>query len=309
MTQKGFDLKNINLIRDLNSGQINFEEYLIRRRLSRNDNLGELNYIVNDNHYMLNEYLSNISIGLRCRVMKGLFNLTNRDVDNFIDFRKSSIGYFISENMSLNKDSEIVTQRNTSLELIYDLAIVYDLPFRYLANSYTKYEMIYSFAEYNTPKIKVKKLHNLIEEIIFKMTNETKNKRNIFGVKIENDFFEAGGKKYLYARVDLREKFFTIEIYLENEANINSLELLKLEKSIRMKNEIFIRDAFLRDKKKVYILISLDKAFKKNIIYLQDEFLWRNVLSNLKNETLDILRKEASALSHPFNKHPLKGNS
>jgi len=292
MTQKGFDLDHIKLIWNLNMGKINFVEYLRRRGLSKNGNLEELNHIVNDNHHMLNEFLANISIGLRCRAMKGLFNLTNRDVDSFIDFGKSSVGYFINGNMSLNKDSEIVSQRNTSLELIYDLAIIYDLPFRYLADTYTKYEMIYTFAEYNNPKIKVKNLHELIEEILIEMKNEPINKRNIFGVKINNDFFDAGEKKFLYTRVDISEKFFTIEIHLENQANINSVELLKLESSIGMNNEIYIRDAFLRDNKKLYILISLDDSLKTNVIYLQEEFLWRNVIGKLKKETLEKLEKE-----------------
>ena len=292
MTQKGFDLVYIKLIWKLIKGEINFEEYLRRRGLSKNDNLGEINYIINDNHFLLNEFLSNISIGLRCRVMKGIFKLTNRDIDSFIDFRKSSIGYFINENMLLNKDSEIVSQRNTSLELIYDLAIIFDLPFRYLANTYTKYEMMYSFEEYNTPKIKVKNLHELIEETLLEMNNVDENKRNIFGVKIVNDFFEAGEKKYLYTRIDIREEFFTIEIHLENEANINSSELLKLENSIVVKHEIFIRNAFLRYNKKLYILIPLNASLKPNVVYLQEEYLWRNVLYSLKKETLKTLEEE-----------------
>lgn len=292
MTQKGFVLVYIKLIWKLIKGEINFEEYLRRRGLSKNDNLGEINYIINDNHFLLNEFLSIISIGLRCRVMKGMFKLTNRDIDSFIDFRKSSIGYFINENMLLNKDSEIVSQRNTSLELIYDLAIIFDLPFRYLANTYTKYEMMYSFEEYNTPKIKVKNLHELIEETLLEMNNVDENKRTIFGAKIVNDFFEAGEKKYLYSRVDIRENFFTIEIHLENEANINSSELLKLENSLGVKHEIFIRNAFLRDNKKLYILIPLNASLKPNVLYLQEEYLWRNVLHCLKKETLETLEKE-----------------
>lgn len=292
MTQKGFDLKHIKLIWKLIKGEINFEEYLRRRGLNKTDNLGEINYLINDNHFLLNEFLSNISIGLRCRVMKGIFKLTNRDIDNFIDFRKSSIGYFISENMLLNKDSEIVSQRNTSLELIYDLAIIFDLPFRYLANTYTKYEMIYSFEEYNTPKIKVKNLHELIEETLLEMNNVNGNKRTIFGVKIVNNFFEAGEKKYLYTRVDIRENFFTIEIHLENEANINFSELLKLENSIGVKHEFFIRNAILRDNKKLIILIPLNASLKPNVLYLQEEYLWKNVLHCLKKETLEALEKE-----------------
>lgn len=292
MTQKGFDLDHIKLIWKLIKGEINFEDYLKRRGLSKNDNLSELKYLINDNHFLLNEFLSNISIGLRCRAMKGIFNLTNGDIDHFIDFRKSSIGYFISENMLLNKDSEIVSQRNTSLELIYDLAIIFDLPFRYLADTYTKYEMMYSFAEYNTPKIKVKNLHELIEETLLEMNNVYENKRAIFGVKIVNDFFEAGEKKYLYTRVDIREEYFTIEMHLENEANINSSELLKLENSLGIKHEIFIRNAFMRDNKKLYILIPLNASLKPNVVYLDEEHLWRNVLYCLKKETLEALEKE-----------------
>lgn len=300
MTQKGFDLKYIRLIWKLIKGEINFEEYLRRRGLSKNDNLGEINYIINDNHFLLNEFLSIISIGLRCRVMKGILKLTNRDIDSFIDFRKSSIGYFINENMLLNKDSEIVSQRNTSLELIYDLAIIFDLPFRYLANTYTKYEMMYSFEEYNTPKIKVKNLQELIEETLIEMNNVDENKRTIFGVKIVNDFFEAGEKKYLYTRVDIKENFFTIEIHLENEANINSPELLKLENSVGVKHEIFIRNAFLRDNKKLYILIPLNASLKPNVVYLQEEYLWRNVLYCLKKETLKTLEEEEIKINIPL---------
>ena len=292
MTQKGFDLKHIKLIRNLNMGEINLEDYQRRRGLGPKEKLVELNHIVNDNHYMLNEFLAKVSIGLRCRAMKELFNLTNRDVECFIDFGKSSIGNFIKANMSFNKDSDIVSQRNTTLELIYDLAIIYDLPFRYLADPYTRYEMIYSFAEYNTPKIKVKNLLDLIEEILIEMKNKPRNKRNVFGVKIENHFFSAGEKKFLYTRVDIREQFFTIEIHLENHANINSLELLKLEGSIKVSNKIYIRDAFLRDNKKLYILIPLDDSLKTNVIYLQEEFLWRNVIGNLKKETSIKLEKE-----------------
>lgn len=59
-----------------------------------------------------------------------------------------------------------------------------------------------------------------------------------------------------------------------------------------MNNEIFIRDAFLRDNKKLYILITLDDSLKPNVIYLQEEFLWRNVIGNLKEETLKKLEEE-----------------
>ena len=293
MTQKGFDLDHIKLIRKLNKGEINFAQYLDRRGLSKNGTLEELRYIVNDNPLLFNEFLSNISIGLRCRAMKGIFRLTNRDLNHITDFGKSSVGYFINENMEHNKDSEIVAQRNTSIELICDLAIIYDLPFKYLANTYTKYEMNYEFVEYNTPDIEVKNLYRLIEDTLFKLKNESEKKRSIYGVKIVNDFFQAGEKKYINTRVDIREKFFTIELHLENYANINSLEILSLENSLGLRSDIFIRDAFLRDNKKLCILISIEEELNSNVSYLSKDFLWRNVLFNLKKETLKKLENES----------------
>jgi len=272
-------------------GEINFPQYLKRRGLTKNDNLGELNYIVNDNQFMLDEFLSNISIGLRCKAMKGIFNLTNSDLDFFTDSSNSNVGYFISDNMELNKDSEIMSQRNTSLEMINELAIIYDLPFRYLAYAYTKYQMTNDFSEYNTPKIKVKNLYKLIEEILYKMKNGPKVKRNIFGVQIENDF-QLRKDIYLNTRVDIREKFFTIEIHLENNAQIKSAELLNIEKSLGIRNEIYIRDAFLRDNKKLCILIPIEDGLKPDVNYLSKDLLWRNVLYNLGKETMERLENE-----------------
>ena len=157
MALKVFNLDHIKLIWSLIKGETKFEEYLRKRGLSKNGKFEDINFFVNDNYYMINEFLAMVSIGLRCRAMKGLFSLTDSDIEKFTDFRKSTVGYFISGNMMMNKNSEIVSQRKTSLELIYDLAIIFDLPFRYLTDTCTKYEMIYSFTEYNTPKIKVLK--------------------------------------------------------------------------------------------------------------------------------------------------------
>jgi len=86
MTQKGFNLYHVRRILEFNSGKINLEDYLKRRGLSKNEKLVELNYLVNDNQYMLNEFLFNISIGLRCITMKTLFNLTDIDIETCVDF-------------------------------------------------------------------------------------------------------------------------------------------------------------------------------------------------------------------------------
>lgn len=285
MTQKGFDPNDIRLILKFNSGEINHEDYSKRRGLGKNEKLVELNYLVNDNHYMLNEFLSNISIGLRCVAMKGLFNLTDIDIETCVDFRKSSIGYFIKN----NKMPEKVV--STRLDVICRLSIVFDLPFRYLAHNYTEYEMVHSFSEYDALQVETKNLQELIGEILLEMKSGIKSKRNIYGVKIVNDFFKAGRKKELYSRVDIRREFFTVEIHLENEANINNPELLKLEKSLGVKNEIYIRNAFLRDNKKLYILIPLVEALQHNVIYLPKEFLWRNVLNGLNTEVMEKVKR------------------
>ncbi|MGE7922684.1 hypothetical protein ACQKND_05835 [Viridibacillus arvi] len=101
--------------------------------------------------------------------------------------------------------------------------------------------------------------------------------RNIYGAKIENEFLKYE-KMFLNTRIDIRENFFTVEIHLENEASINYRELVKLESSLKLKSEIFIRNAFLRENKKLYILISIDDSFIPSITQLDERFLWRNML-------------------------------
>lgn len=293
MTINRLEMDNIKLIQQLIKEEINFEEYLNKRGLSKYDNLKELKYIVNNNQYFLDGFLSFISVGLRCRAMKGLFDLIDDEIALFIDYSSSQISHFIRKNMEYNRESKVISQRATSLEMIYDLAIILDLPLRYLENTSTDYEMIKSFTEYKTPKINKMNLNILIEEILIEINQKSRLKRRIFGVRIKNNFFDAGNSKYLCTRVDIREKFFTIEIHLDNKANINYPELKKLEESIGMKNEIFIRDAFLRTNQKLYILISIDDDDNwQNIIYLNKDFLWRNVLFSLRDKNITKLIEE-----------------
>ncbi|MEK5146749.1 hypothetical protein MKX53_06880 [Psychrobacillus sp. FSL K6-4615] len=286
------EVDNIKLIQQLIKKEISFPGYLKKRGLSKYDNLKELKYIVNNNQYLLDGFLSIISIGLRCRAMKGLFDLIDDEIELFIDFSSSQISDFIRKNMEYNGESEVISHRTTSLEMIYDLAIILDLPLRYIENTSTEYEMIESFTEYKIPKIKKMKLYKLIEEVLIEMNQISRLKRRIFGVRIKNNFFDAGDSRHLCARVDIRENFFTIEIHLDNKANINYSELITLEESIGMKNEIYIRDAFLRTNQKLCILISKDNSIEQNIVYLNKSFLWRNVLFELKDEKLTKLLKE-----------------
>ncbi|QFG00366.1 hypothetical protein PB01_17000 [Psychrobacillus glaciei] len=286
------EVDNIKRFQQLIKEEISFPEYLKKRGLSKYDNLKELKYIVNNNQYLLDGFLSIISIGLRCRVMKGLFDLIDDEIELFIDFSSSQISDFIRKNLEYNRESQVISQRTTSQEMIYDLAIVLDLPSRYLENTSAEYEMINSFTEYKTSKIKKMNLNGLIGEILFEMNQTSRLKRRIFGVKIKNNFFDAGNSRHLFARVDIRENFFTIEMHLVNKANINYPELKKLEESVGMKSEIFIRDAFLRTNQKLCILISIEDNKDQNIVYLNKDLLWRNVLFEMKDEELTKLMEE-----------------
>lgn len=147
------EVDNIKLFQQLIKKEISFPEYLKKRGLSKYDNLKELKYIVNNNQYLLDGFLSIISIGLRCRAMKGLFDLIDDEIELFIDFSSSQISDFIRRNMEYNSESEVISHRTTSLEMIYDLAIILDIPLRYIENTSSEYEMIESFTEYKIPKI------------------------------------------------------------------------------------------------------------------------------------------------------------
>ncbi|BDH61838.1 hypothetical protein MTP04_19680 [Lysinibacillus sp. PLM2] len=295
MAKKGFDLRDINLLQKLVIGDLSFPEYLSKRGLSKFDNFKELKYIVNDNQILLDNFLSKISIGARCRALKGIFELTNKEIEKISSHAESSISNFITENMDYNIDSKKVIQRNNSIDLQFDLSIILDLPFWYLAYSYTKYDMYKTFIEYERPNIKsYEGFTELIKVIDNIYQTSQKPMRSIFGVKIINNYFVAGKMQELYTRVDIRDTYYTVEIHLANKANINFKELKNIE-SIFGTTNIYIRNAFLRDNPKLIILMNKAKIKNPKITYLQTDFLWTNVLFKLKDSTIKILLDDENA--------------
>lgn len=265
------DEYHLELIGEFIKGEINLDEYLFERGKHRTEKLSELKLIVNDKPDMFNLYLARVPVGMRINAMKAIFGLTNEEISRNTEFSKTRIGDFIREN------NDVESNKFFSFKLIYQLSIIFDLPHRYFIDASPEYLMFNSFDEYERKLIKKLTLQDLIEETMTGLINKSRMSRDIFGVKIKNDFFDYENK-YLNARVDIRKKFFTVEIHLENEASINYCELLKLENSIKMKNEIFIRNAFLRANKKIYISIAADDSYKPSIAHLNERFLWRNKL-------------------------------
>lgn len=268
---KSNDEYHLKLIGELIKGEINIDEYSLERGKHRTEKLSELKLIVNDKPDMFNLYLARVPVGMRINAMKAIFALTNEEISRNTEFSKTRIGDFIRE----NNDFESINF--FSFRLIYQLSIIFDLPHRYFTDVSPEYLIFTSFDEYERKVIKKLTLQNIVEETMTGLIKKPRWNRDIFGVKIKNDFLDYENK-YLNARVDIRQKFFTIEIHLENESSINYHELLKLENSIKLKNEIFIRNAFLRANKKLCILIAINESFTPSVTYLCERFLWRNML-------------------------------
>ncbi|MFJ7738786.1 hypothetical protein ACIQ2D_20970 [Lysinibacillus sp. NPDC097287] len=258
-------------------GEIDFDEYLKKRNIHRTEKLNELRHIFNEKPTLFNLYLAKVSITIRVMAMKVIFDFTNEELGRIVKSSGTTIGEFIKQNNVRNINKNVYKQRNFLPELIYNLSIVLDLPHRYLADTNAEYKMINSFVEYDRTTIESKSLFELVDEIITKMKNSLDFRRTIYGVKVENDFFKFE-KSFLNTRVDIREKFFTVEIHIENEASIEYSALFILESSLKVKSEMFIRKAILRENNKLYILIPLDDSFKPDILHLQERFLWRNLL-------------------------------
>lgn len=239
--------------------------------------MSELKLIVNNKPALFNLYLAKVSVSIRIMAMKMLFDLTNDEIGRVTKSSKNTIGELIKQNNVRDIDRNIYKQRNFTPELIYNLSIVLDLPHRYLADTNATYNMINSFVEYDRTTMESKPISELINDTLTQVKNTQDISRKIYGVKVKNDFFNYE-KLYLNARVDIREKFFTVEIHLENEASIDYLGLLSLENTLKVKCEIYIRKAFLRENNKLYIVIPLDDSFKPRIEYLHKRFLWKNLL-------------------------------
>ena len=165
-----------------------------------------------------------------------------------------------------------------SIELVDELAIILDLPFRFLAKSNINYKNTDSFDEYDNDFIQIISFKKLIEEAICNSKKMIGEQRKIFGIKIKADefFLEEG---ILNTRVDIRANYFTIEFHIRNEATLNYTDILKIQNFIKGKSDIFIRDAFLRTNKKLILLVTTDESVIPDLSYLNKKFHIENLFS------------------------------
>lgn len=267
------------LIGKLNREEIDFEKYLRRRGLNKANKLTklrEITLLINENPNILNLFLSKVSIGVRCLAMKTIFDLTDRQIEDNVSNVRSVVGDFIKGNLEIemNEYPKSISLRNFSAELIRELSIIYDLPYQYLADQYAEFKLKNSFEEYERTNIKKSTLREIINESILEMKEKRVN-RKIFGVKLENSFIEHLNVKHFNARIDIRKQFFTVEVFLENIQVIEMTTLMTIRNILNgldVSGEIYYRDAFLRDNKKLILLIWVDENFLKPY-YLQEHLL------------------------------------
>ncbi len=253
--------------------EINFEKYSNKRGLTPRVKLNEVKYLLTANPMLLNLFLAKLTIGARCLVMKSIFDLNDRQIEELSPAynSKTSISNFIRSNFTNeSKDLTFKKGKNT-IDFVNDLSIILDIPSRFLANPNALYKMTSTFDEYDQEKIQIVTFKKLIEDAICKNQKMIGEQRTVFGVKINHSDFVLLDEGLVNTRVDIRAKYFTIECHIKNEAILSYSNILKLQKLIGGKSEIYIRDAFLRTNKKLIILVTTDYSVIPNISYLGQE--------------------------------------
>lgn len=266
----GIDKLHLRLADDLVKGNLSVNKYIVQRGLTSRVTLNEVIYLVN-NPINYNLFLYSLTIGGRCLAMKQILELTNRQIAEVAYFSKTTIGDFISGNIDLELDSKAIQTRDFSILLIYRLAIILDIPIRYLANNRVSYKLDTIFDEYEVAEIEKINFMELVDLATSFVNDGLSNRqRKIMGVKTLNEFFEYEDK-YLYTRVDIREKWFTIEVHILNQSSINFVEINKLREHLDEECHVFIGDSFLRANKKINIVIPVKNDI--NEILLRSSYL------------------------------------
>lgn len=270
------DLDHVEYIRDLITGDIDASEYLTKRGINQKGRIPEIIGIANKNPTMFNLFMAKVPVGIRITVMKEILKLNNREIASVAGSSKTAIGNFIKDFSSTEINEKITNVRNYSIGLFKDLSIILDLPYRYL-NPDAEFNMLNSFDEYERTSIEYKTLNEVIQEGNNKV-KDSNGGRYISGVKVKNDYFK-NENNFLKTRLDIRNNYFSVEIHLENEASLNFTEIIKLQDKLNVRNMMYIRPSFLRPNYKLYIVITSNKSNRKpNIVHLDNEFYWRNVL-------------------------------
>ncbi|WP_391204408.1 hypothetical protein [Psychrobacillus sp. L4] len=275
-----FKTNNLKLISRLIKDEIIFEKFYNERGITPKVKLNEVKYLINENPMILNFYLAKLTIGVRCLVMKTVFDLDDRKLEELTDTynSKSSISKFIKSNFTHESKDRTIKRSKNSIDLVDEVAIILDLPFRFLAKTNIIYKHTDSFDEYDNDFIPIISFEKLLEEVTSDMKNMIGEQRKIFGIKLTADDFILE-ERTLNTRVDIRANYFTIEIHIENEASLKYSDILKLQSLINGNSEIFIRDAFLRSNKKLIFLVPINDTVIPDISYLDKKFQADNLFS------------------------------
>lgn len=267
------ELDYIRLISSFIKEEINFEKYSKKRGITPRVKLNEVKYLLFANPMLLNLFLAKLPIGARCLVMKSIFDLNDRQIEELSPTynSKTSISNFIKSNFTNESKNHTFKKGKNTIDFIYNLSIILDIPSRFLANPYALSKVTSTFEEYDQETIQIVTFQKLIEDAINKTKNMIGEQRTVFGVKINHFDFVLLDEGLVNARVDIRAKYFTLECHIKNEAILNYTNILKIQRSIGRKSEIFIRDAFLRRNKKLIILINTDYSVVPKISYLGQE--------------------------------------
>lgn len=274
------ETENLEMIKNFVKGKIKLEEYIKKRGITPRVKLNEAKYLINYDPLIYNDYLAKLTIGIRCLVMKSVLNLTDRQLIALTSYNsKTSISKFISSNFTSDTNDIINKKPNFSIKLLFELAIILDIPFNYLVNTKNVYSVTNSSEEYNNVEIQEVSLKEIIEIGISKSKKSIGEQREIFGVRIKNPGLFKLEKLLLNTRVDVRSRYFTIEINIEEDGSLNYQDLLKVQSIIKIRNEVFIRDAILRKSKKLILLIMVDNLVVPDISYLNDKYRLENLFS------------------------------
>jgi DNA-binding transcriptional MerR regulator len=243
------DIRHLSRAEELIRGEKSFEEYSLKRGITSKVKLDEMHFL-SLNSINFNLFIENVTVGCRFLAMKALLHLKIADIVANSGYSKTTIYDFINDNLQVNQ------YRYFSDNLVYHLSIILDLPYKYFM-SHSIRTKINSYDEYELESITTVSFEKALCLINSKLKDTKKSNREIFGLIIENSIFkyEVG---YLFTRVDIRRNWYTIEIYLSNPLSINNHALKEMLKFTNGESQFFIRDAFLREGKKLILRVCLE---------------------------------------------------
>ncbi|MGB5945312.1 hypothetical protein [Paenisporosarcina sp.] len=245
------------LAEKLRKDEVTIEEYFSERDMTPRTKLVELELLLKD-EIRFNLFLDKLTVGSRCIVMKNTFGLSTSQLTKITKVARSTISDFIKDSLVVSQPME--AKRNYNVHLIYYLAIIFDIPYKYLMFNKINDKDNSGFDEYELGESETTVLVDLVQRTKTLKEDLRNGERNIFGARVYNQFF-VEEKKYLYTRVDIKERdWIIIEFYISNPLSFSQEALMKLKSTLKEQTKIFIRKAFLRDGYKLVLLITKETS-------------------------------------------------